>query len=75
MNIVKYEPPKREPDFDAFVTAMWLMFARAPKKETPDLDGFYELGEIGEAPEKQWTRLTPYSVARKEPHGNLASHS
>jgi hypothetical protein len=53
---------------DAHITAMWLLFCKAPKKATPDVDGSFSLGEIGGAPEKQWTRLTPYSIARKEPH-------
>lgn len=66
--IVKYQPPRRF-DRDAYAAAMFLMFARAPRKETPEIDGFFELGEIGDAPEKHWTRLTPYSIARKETHG------
>jgi len=66
--IVKRQQVK--PDFDAFVAAMFLMFARAPRKPEPDVDGFFELGEIGDAPEKVWTRLTPYSIARKEAHGH-----
>lgn len=72
MQLVKYEPPA---DFDAFVTAMFLMFARAPRKATPEIDGSYSLGEIGEAPEKKWTRLTPYSIARKEPNGDYQSNN
>ena len=68
--IVKQQLEHRQaPDFDAFVSAMMLMFARAPRKANPEIDGFFELGEIGEAPEKEWTRLTPYSIARKEIHG------
>src|SRR6266404_1630374 len=42
----------RRADFDSFLLAMFLMFARAPKKATPDVDGSYSLGEIGTAPEK-----------------------
>jgi hypothetical protein len=53
-----------------YIQAMWLMFLRTPHKPAPEVDGFYSLGEIGEAPEKAWTRLTPYSIARKEPRGN-----
>ena len=55
---------------DPFLLAMWLMYCRTPKQEKPDLDGSYSLGEIGTAPEKEWTRLTPYSIARKEFHGH-----
>jgi hypothetical protein len=61
--IIKYQPSQQS-NFDAFVAAMFLMFARAPRKAEPDIDGSYELGEIGSAPEKSWTRLTPYSIAR-----------
>jgi hypothetical protein len=55
---------------EAYIRAMWLIFLRTPHKPAPEVDGFYSLGEIGEAPEKAWTRLTPYSIARKEPRGN-----
>ena len=55
---------------EAYIRAMWLIFLRCPHNPTPEVDGFYSLGEIGEAPEKAWTRLTPYSLARKEPRGN-----
>jgi hypothetical protein len=55
---------------DAYIRAMFLIFLRCPRKPEPEIDGFYSLGEIGEAPEKAWTRLTPYSIARKEPRGN-----
>jgi hypothetical protein len=63
--IVKYPPRKFDPE--AHVLAMFLMFARAPRKAVPEVDGFYSLGEIGADREKQWTRLTPYSIARREP--------
>lgn len=65
MQIVKHKP---KPSFDeeAFLTAMFLMFARTPRNPLPDSEGFYVLGEIGAAPEKDWTRLTPYSIARKD---------
>ena len=47
---------------DKFIFAMYLMFLRAPGRET--LPGEpVDLGEIGTAPEKNWTRDTPYSVA------------
>jgi hypothetical protein len=67
MSLVKYQPPAPAPDVDAFMLAMFLMYARAPKKAEPDVDGSYSLGEIGMDAEKTWSRLTPYSVARREP--------
>lgn len=73
LSIVKYKKPK--PDCDAFITAMYLMFLRAPRDPKPNLDGSFSLGEIGETPEKQWTRMTPYSIARKESNGHDQSCS
>jgi hypothetical protein len=52
---------KAPPDFDAFVTAMFLMWARAPRNPNPELDGSFNLGEIGSDATKNWTRATPYS--------------
>ena len=64
MDLVKHVPA---PDVDAHILAMWLMYCRAPRKESPEPDGSYWLGEIGAVAEKNWSRLTPYSVARREP--------
>lgn len=41
----------------------WLMYARAPKKAEPDVDGMYDLSEIGPVREVKISRMTPYSVA------------
>ena len=62
--------PKKHRWRETYIQAMWLIFLRTPHKPAPEVDGFYSLGEIGEAPEKTWTRLTPYSFARKEPRGD-----
>lgn len=67
MEIVKWQKPTPEPDVDTHILAMWLMYCRAPRKAEPDADGFYDLAEIGADVEKKWTRLPPYSVARREP--------
>jgi hypothetical protein len=66
MEIVKWQKPV-PPPADAFILAMFLMFARAPRKAQPEIDGSYDLGEVGSDVEKNWSRLTPYSVARREP--------
>ena len=50
-------------DRDAFLAATFLMFARASRDLNPDVDGMFELGEIGEAREKSFERLTGYSWA------------
>jgi hypothetical protein len=60
--ITKY--PKRF-DVDAQILAYWLMYARTPKKAEPDVDGFYDLSEIGCVQEKNWSRTTPYSVTER----------
>jgi hypothetical protein len=63
--IVPAAKTQKPPDYDAFLTAMFLMFARAPRNPKPDLDGSFNLGEIGDTPEKNFERLTPYSLARR----------
>lgn len=65
-SIQKYSPPPPKVDFDSFLLAMFLMYARAPRKPEPEIDGFFSLGEIGQDREKDWERLTPYSPARRE---------
>ncbi len=64
--LTRYSPePHKTRDFDAFVSAMWLIFLRTPANPDPDLeDGFFELGEVGEAREKNFSRTTPYSLAQ-----------
>jgi len=56
--IIKRQP---EANIDAHILAMWLLFCFAPSKPTPDVDGSYNLGEIGSDAEKNWSRATPYS--------------
>ena len=65
MTLAIIPKPLPKPDFDALIQAYWLMFLCAPARPTPEPDGFYSLGEIGEAPEKSWTKATPYSIARQ----------
>ncbi len=61
-------PVKRNtppPDLDSHILAMFLLWAKAPRKAEPEIDGSYSLGEIGEDAPKTWERLTPYSLARR----------
>ena len=67
MQLTKYQPPTPPPSVDSLMLAYFLMFARAPRRAEPDVDGSYSLGEIGVDAEKNWSRLTPYSIARREP--------
>jgi len=57
--------PQPQPDLDSLLLAYFLMFAKCPRKAEPDIDGMYDLQEIGSAPEKDFERLTPYSIARR----------
>jgi hypothetical protein len=67
MEVVKWQKPVPPPDVDSLMLAYWLMYCRTPRRAEPDVDGSYSLGEIGIDVEKKWSRLTPYSVARREP--------
>jgi hypothetical protein len=60
MEIIK-PTPKIDP-LEVHIAAMWLMFLRAPGRETAPGEPV-DLGEIGQVREKDWTRLTPYSLA------------
>ncbi len=50
-----------QPDREAYIQAMWMLFLFAPTKPNPELDGSYNLGEIGSDANKNWSRATPYS--------------
>ena len=45
------------------IEALWLVFLRTPGNNLPDIDGFYDLGEVGEAAAMLFERVTPYSIA------------
>ncbi len=60
--LARVQPPA---DPDIFIAAMWMIFCCAPRKVKPEIDGSYWLGEIGQDREKDWERLTPYSIARR----------
>ena len=45
------------------IDALWIMFLRMPASDKPDVDGIFDLGEIGEAAFLAFTRITPYSIA------------
>ena len=56
--------PKRF-DADAQILMYWLMFCRAPGHKTGPGEQI-DLGEIGSTREKNWGRMTPYSLAQPE---------
>jgi hypothetical protein len=58
--------PKPTQDLrEAHIAAMWLMFLRAPGRETAPGEPV-DLGEIGEVREFKIKRMTPYSLAVPE---------
>ena len=56
---------KRHEANDAHILAMWLLFCFTPSKPTADVDGQFDLGEIGSDAKKNWSRATPYSPTEK----------
>jgi len=50
---------------EKYIAAMYVMFCRTPKNPNPDSDNRFDLGQIGSGPEKNWERLTPYSVSQR----------
>jgi hypothetical protein len=62
MKIIRVEP-KFEFDPDRYILAMWLIYRSRPSTAEPDETGAYYVGDCGNVPEKNWTRLTPYSPA------------
>jgi len=63
MQLVKFAPKQ---DFDTFLSAMFLIWARTPREPNPDLDGSFNLGEIGETAlqDQRLLRDTPYSICK-----------
>jgi hypothetical protein len=49
---------------DAYIWAMFLLWAKCPRECEPDADGMYNLGDVGFAPEKSFKPVTPYSPAQ-----------
>jgi hypothetical protein len=65
MNSIITRQPEHS-NFDAFVWAMFLLWARCPRKSDPESDGSYWLGEIGNTrlQDQRMERETPYSVCK-----------
>jgi hypothetical protein len=60
---VKQSTPPADP-YEIFLAAMLMMYMRAPARKTAPGETV-DLGEIGSAPEKNWSKATPYSLARR----------
>ncbi len=62
--IIKRLAPRDSSDpREIYIAAMFLLWASRPSKETSEPDGSYFIGDVGEAPKKNWERLNPYAVA------------
>lgn len=65
MGLVKYQRPLSEEEKEQLrIEAMWLMFLRTPAKATGPGE-VVDLGEVGEVREKNWSKVTPYSLAER----------
>jgi len=43
---------------------MWLVFLLQSNNPNPDIDGMYDLRTMNDAPNRNWTKPTPYSPAQ-----------
>jgi len=66
VGLVKFQPPRSSKEQEDYIAAMWLMFLRAPGRETAPGE-VVDLGEIGAVKTKDWERLTPYNPAVRIP--------
>ena len=69
--IIKHATQNTEDEREARIRAYWLLFLRCPSNPAPDVDGFYNLGEVGTAPEKTFERFCPYSLAEPKKEDRL----
>lgn len=62
--IVLRERAKEERDsLFEYAFSMYLMYATRPAKSSAEIDGSHFIGDVGEAPEKNFERWCPYSLA------------
>ncbi len=65
MGLVKFQPLRSSEEREHYIAAMWLMFLRAPGRETAPGEAI-DLGEIGHAAEQPtFQRWCPYSPAER----------
>ncbi len=55
-----------QPDFDAFVLGMYVLWASRPSERNSEPDGSYFIGDVGSArlQDQRLHRETPYSVCK-----------
>lgn len=67
MGLVKFQrslsPEQQE---EARLWSLWLLYGRCPSKAAPDVDGQFDLGEVGEVKleSHRVERWCPYSIAK-----------
>jgi hypothetical protein len=64
VSIVKVEHKTAQELHDERVAAMWALFLLQNANPKPELDGSFYLGTISNPAEKNWTKVTPYSLAQ-----------
>ena len=68
--IIKSQPAKSDTDpQEGYILRMWIRFLLAParlSRQELKRGAVTDLGELGSVREKNWTRATPYSLARLE---------
>jgi hypothetical protein len=69
MKLIK--PTPKTDNREAFIAAMWMMFLRAPGRQTAPGEPM-DLGEIGKVREKNWAEATPYSTAEVKLRRHIA---
>jgi len=62
-SIIKQQSEPRS-NLDAFVWALFLLYASRPSDAEPDETGRYFIGDCGDVPERTWTREQTYSPAQ-----------
>ena len=63
--IVKYMPPQPYDAARDYIARMWELFLHCNAASAPDASGAYMIADdIGEVREKNWERMTPYSLAK-----------
>ena len=64
MDAIVRRPRTAQELHDERVAAMWALFLLQNANPKPDLDGSFHLGDISNPAPKNWTKVTPYSVAQ-----------
>ena len=67
MGLIKFQRVLSEDDKrNARLWSLWLLYGKCPGKAEPDVDGYFDLQEIGEVKlaSQRIDRWSPYSIAK-----------